>query len=171
LGRLIESSELLRAIVRDPQVDAETREPAERLLAEIEPRIGSLTVRVVGSTEGLILRLDDRTLGAGEHVQAISVDPGTHSVIAERDGKSLASEEVNIGGAAPLKVEVSLDLRDAPVPPVPDLRVSKLPSEPTSAKRDEGSDLWSSPLLWGGVAGVVLVAAGVIVVAALAGGT
>jgi len=171
LGRLIESAELLRAIARDPQVDAETREPAERLLAEIEPQIGSLTVRVVGSTQGLILRLGDRTLGAGERVQAISVDPGTHTVIAERDGKSLASEQVNIGGAAPLKVEVTLDLHDAPIqPPAPDLRVSKLPSEQPAAPRDDGADMWSSPWLWGGVAGVVLVAAGVIVVAAVAGG-
>lgn len=172
LGRLIESAELLRAIVRDPTVDAATREPAQHLLSEIEPQIGSVTVRVLGNTENLVLRLDQRTLGAGELVQAISVDPGVHMVAAERAGKLLASEEVNVGGAAPLKTEVTLDLREKPKePPKPDLRVSKLPSEERPAsERDDGGSTWSSPWLWTGAGAVVLLAAGIIIVAASSGG-
>jgi len=173
LGRLIESAEMLRAIVRDSSVDAATRDPAQSLLAEIEPQIGSLTVRVLGNTEGLVLRLDQRTLGAGELIQAISVDPGVHAIVAERDGKALASEEVKVGGAAPLIAEVTLDLREPePVKPIaPDLRVSKLPSEqpPRGAHADESS-VWSSPWLWSSAAAVVLVTVGVVAVVALSSG-
>lgn len=171
LGRLIECAELLRAIVRDNTVDAATREPAQHLLLEIEPQIGSLTVRVVGNTEDLVLRLDQRTLGAGELVQAISVDPGVHTIAGERAGKLLASEEVKIGGAAPLKAEVTLDLREKPMPqPKPDLRVSKLPSEQEPEPERDGGSAWSSPWLWSGAAAVVLLAAGIVTVAALSGG-
>jgi hypothetical protein len=170
LGRLLESAELLRVVVRDASVDAATRDPAQQLLASIEPRIGSVTVRVQGDTQGVILRLDDRVLGQGELVQAISVDPGTHLVFAERDGKRVASEEVHIGGDAPLMAEVTFDLREkAPPPPLLDLRVSKLPhEEKKSAERDDGS-MWSSPWLWTGAGAVVLIAAGVVVAVLVAG--
>jgi hypothetical protein len=172
LGRLIESAEMLRAIVRDTDVDAATREPALHLLSEIEPQIGSVTVRVIGDTEGLVLRLDDRTLSAGDLVQSISVDPGVHMVAAARAGRTLASQEVNVGGAAPLKTEVTLDVREQPKQaPAPDLRVSKLPSEERPAERthDDGDSAWSSPWLWSGAAALVLVTAGVITVLALSG--
>lgn len=170
LGRLIESAELLRAIVRDNTVDAATREPAQHLLAEIEPQIGSVTVRVLGDTERLVLKLDQRTLGASELVQAISVDPGVHVVAAERDGKSLASQQVKVGGAAPLKADVTLDLREPePKPVAVDLRVSMLPGEEHGRERDEGSSAWASPWLWGGVAAVLATAA-VITLVALSGG-
>jgi hypothetical protein len=171
LGRLIESAELLRAIVRDNEVEPTTRDPAQHLLSEIEPQICSLTVRVLGSTEGLSLQLDSRTLGTGELFQAISVDPGVHVVVAARGGKTLASEEVNLGGAAPLKAEVALDLREKPKPVVPDLRVSQLPSEqPAGAPPKKSSSILGSPWLWTGAGAVVLVAVGVIAVAALSGG-
>lgn len=174
LGRLIESAEMLRAIVRDNTVDAATRDPAQSLLAEIEPQIGSLTVRVLGDTDGLLLRLDERTLGTGELIQAISVDPGVHLVVAERDGKVLASQEVKVGGAAPLIAEVTLDLREPeqPMPIAPDLRVSKLPSEerPRDTRPSDESSAWSSPWLWGGAAAVVLVTVGVIAAIALSSG-
>ena len=171
IGRLIESAELLRAIVRDTDVDAATREPAQHLLSELEPQIGSVTVRVLGNTDGLVLTLDQRTLGAGDLVQAISVDPGVHLIAAERAGALLASEEVKVGGAAPLKAEITLDLRDKPKrEPRPDLRVSSLPSEQKPERtRDDGASAWSSPWLWGGAAAVVLVTAGVITALALSG--
>jgi hypothetical protein len=173
LGRLIESAEMLRAIVRDNTVDAATRDPAQHLLNEIEPQIGSITVRVLGSTDNLVLRLDERTLGAGELIQAISVDPGVHLVLAEREGKALASQEVNVGGAAPLIAEVTLDLREKPkAEVVPDLRVSKLPSEeqPRPTQHTDESSVWSSPWLWSSAAAVVLVTVGVIAVVALSSG-
>jgi hypothetical protein len=172
LGRLIESAEMLRAIVRDNTVDAATRDPAQHLLNEIEPQIGSITVRVLGSTDNLVLRLDERTLGAGELIQAISVDPGVHLVLAERAGKALASQEVKVGGAAPLIAEVTLDLREKPkAEVVPDLRVSKLPSEePRQTQHTDESSVWSSPWLWSSAAAVVLVTVGVIAVVALSSG-
>lgn len=171
LGRLIESAELLRLVVRDPAVDAAIRDPAQQLLAQIEPRIGSLTVRVHGDTEGVILHLGDRMLGQGELVQAISVDPGLHVVFAEKNGERVAAEEVRVGGDAPLKAEVTFDLREKEPPPPPvDLRVKQLPSEHTSPEpRDDDDSAWSSPWLWTG-AGAVIVAGVVVAVLVATGG-
>lgn len=168
LGRLIESAELLRVVVRDPEVDATTRDPAQQLLAEIEARIGSITVRVQGDATGATLRLDDRDLGP-ELVQTISVDPGEHVVAALRRGKTLASQHVRIGGEDPLKAEVMLDLREQLVAlPLPDLRVSKLPEE--NARRANDSEaIWGSPWLWAGAGAVVVAGAVIIVAVALSG--
>ena len=77
LGRLIESAELLRVVVRDPAVDAATRDPAQQLLAEIEPRICSLTVRVQGDTAGARRQLE-RALSALQ-----SPRPVLHATVAE----------------------------------------------------------------------------------------
>ena len=60
LGRVTESSELLRVILRDATADATTHDAAQQLLSEIEPLIGSLTIRVSGETSGAELALDDQ---------------------------------------------------------------------------------------------------------------
>jgi hypothetical protein len=167
LGRLIESADLLRIVVRDPSVDVGTRDPAQQLLAEIEAQIGSLTVRVQGDGHELVLQLDGRVLSQGELVQTVSVDPGEHVVLASRKGKTLATETVQVGGRAPLKAEVLFDLREKIVAkPKPDPRVSQLPEEREPRSSSDQDSIWASPWLWAGAGAVVV--AGVVIVAAVA---
>ena len=110
LERLVESSELLRVMLRDPSVDPTTHDAAQQLLSEIEPRIGSLTVRVSGDSTGATLLVDDKPLELSAAVQAVSVDPGSHHVTVKRADEVLASQDLVIGGDAPLRADITLEL-------------------------------------------------------------
>jgi hypothetical protein len=110
LGRLVESSELLHAIVRDSTADATTHDAAGQLLSEIEARIGTLTIRLVGDASGAKLSLDDKPLELSGQVQTTSVDPGEHRVVVQRDGVAVAEKNVAVGDQAPLQVEIALEL-------------------------------------------------------------
>jgi hypothetical protein len=181
LGRIVESSELLRAIVRDATAEASTREAATQLLSEIEPRIGSLTIRVSGDATGASLKLDDKAVELTGSVQTASVDPGEHRVALVRDGAELTSKSAQVGGDAPLQVELTLELNPPPAPEAAARAASTLDATPrraptaaTSTETDHGepgpsqrsSSLLASPWLWAGAGAVV--AATVVAIVLLA---
>jgi len=184
LGRLVEAAELLRPIVRDASADPRTKVAAERLLAELEPSIGSLTVRLSGDMQGAGLRIDDQQAELTEQVLTVSVDPGEHRVTVQRDGIIVASQAVRIGGDAPLQASLALDLPPRlgpvastprarsvtpaigdPAPPAPgSVRAEVLepsaPERPATAPAQDS--LLASWWLWAAV-GAVAVGAGVAV--------
>ncbi|MFI5305908.1 MAG: type IV pilus biogenesis/stability protein PilW [Polyangiales bacterium] len=170
LGRIVESSELLRAIVRDATAEAATREAATQLLSEIEPRIGSLTIRVSGDAPGASLKLDDKQLELTGSVQTVSVDPGEHHVALVRDGAELTGKSAQVGGDAPLQVELTLELSPPPAPEAaaraagaPDATRRHAPAAATAAETDRAepgpqqhsSSVLASPWLWAGAGAVV----------------
>lgn len=170
LGRLVESSELLRVVLRDPAVDSNTRDAAQQLLTEIEPRIGSLTIRITGDASNASLSVDDKPLELAAAMQAVSVDPGTHHVVLSRDGTVVAQRDVAVGGEAPLQADVTLELapRIAPETAVtrrqPTRRsVAIVPQSQPEPEADtgEGDSVLTKWWLWAGVGAVV--ATGVIV--------
>lgn len=173
-GRLVDASEVLRGVVRDEEADQDSRDAAHQLLDEIEPRIGSLTVRLAGDTEGAELLIDDRPVEIGGVVQAVSVDPGTHVVALKRRGELVSTEHVEVGGASPLHVEVRMELpepadlrvaeRAAQLDAQRELEIVSLPPEP----RAEGGGILTEWWFWAGAG--VLVAGGVATAVALAGG-
>jgi hypothetical protein len=169
LGRLTESSELLRVILRDPSADAATHDASQQLLLEIEPLIGSITLRISGDTSGAELKLDDRRLDLSTLVQTVSVDPGAHHIAVRRGDASIVDREVTVGGDAPLQSEVALDLPPRVSPQEVAARAERARPKPAaavaaSAPRDEEPSESGSVLtrwwLWTGVGAVV--AAGVL---------
>jgi hypothetical protein len=170
LGRLVESSELLRVVLRDPAVDANTRDASQQLLTEIEPRIGSLTIRITGDASNASLSVDDKPLELAAAMQAVSVDPGVHHVVLQRDGAVLAQRNVAVGGDAPLQADVTLELapRIAPETAVTRSEPTRraMPVVPASRQEPEadtggGDSVLTKWWLWTGVGAAV--AAGVIV--------
>jgi hypothetical protein len=133
LGRLVESSELLRAIVRDTTADVTTRDAATQLLSELEPRIGSLTIRVSGDARGAILHLDDKPIELSGSVQALSVDPGEHHVSLERDGAVLSTKSVEVGNQAPLQAELLLEVAPRVAPQAAASALPLSPNRPRAA--------------------------------------
>lgn len=172
LGRLVESAELLRAIGRDANADATTREAAAQLLSEIEPRIGSLTVRIAGDSEGIAVTLDDKPIEFSGPVQTLSVDPGEHRVAIQKAGAVMERKSLVLGGDAPLQGELAFELPSpiapkavaaaAPATPPPVAtqivpgNLEPLPSEPETRSRS----LLERPWFWAGVG--ALVAGGVV---------
>jgi hypothetical protein len=167
LGRLMEAAELLRGIVRDASAEPSARSAAEQLLAETEQRIGTLTLRVAGDSAGAVVTLDGSRLELGE-ILTISVDPGEHRVMVERDSRLVTSETVQIGGAAPLQVSLTLNLppRIVPVavaraaqparqaPPGSAVGARTAPSDSAGDDDDSGDSIFESWWLWTAVGAV-----------------
>jgi tetratricopeptide (TPR) repeat protein len=171
LGRVTEASELLRVILRDPSADAATHDAAQQLLTEIEPLIGSITIRVSGDTSGARLSLDDRPLELSALVQTLSVDPGHHHVVIARADAPDVDRDVTVGGDFPLQADVAIELpaRVTPEAVAAQAAAQKEAAAPAaatsqargeaSAERDSGSVL-TQWWLWAGVGAVAV--AGVI---------
>jgi hypothetical protein len=175
LGRLVESSELLRVVLRDPAVDANTRDASQQLLTEIEPRIGSLTIRITGDASNASLSVDDKPLELAAAMQAVSVDPGLHHVVLQRDGSAIAQRDVSVGGDAPLQADVTLELAPRIAPETAVTRseparravaVVPLSHDAPQADDSESDSVFTKWWLWAGVGAVV--ATGVIVALAAA---
>ena len=127
LDRPVEGAELLRSILRAADADAETREAAQQLLSETEPRIGTLTVRVSGDATFTAFTLDDKPIELTAQVQTIAVDPGEHRIAALRDGAEVASQRVALGNGQLLQAEVEL-LLPALIAPQQALRPEPAPA-------------------------------------------
>lgn len=95
-GELAEAAALLRDVVEDPDLPRRPRRHARRLLREIEPRLGRLTVRVQGDEVGLTVTLDGRPIGLDRLGSPIEVDPGAHRVALTRGGVVLGSRQVRV---------------------------------------------------------------------------
>lgn len=176
LDRLVEGAELLRSILRAADADAETREAAQQLLSETEPRIGTLTVRVSGDATFTAFTLDDKPIELTAQVQTIAVDPGEHRIAALREGAEVASQRVVLGNGQVLQAEVELVLPALitpqqalrPEPALPPRRVA--PPAPRPLRDDEADEGGSSFWLWAG-GGAVVVAAAAVTLALVLGGS
>lgn len=166
LGRVREAADLLRPIARDPEAGEEARVSAEELLRSIETRIGAVTVRATGDTEGITLLVRDQILPASALGRPIEVDPGQVDIAIRRGDEVLATASVKVGEGEPLQAGVVLALPEAlaaPAPPTPvptpaeTARSVPLPKPlpPRNDQRDEGGGLLHSPWFWAGVAFVV----------------
>jgi hypothetical protein len=179
LGRPVEAAELLRSILRDADADMATRDVAQQLLLQTEPKIGTLTIRVTGDMTGVRFALDEKPLELTAQVQTNSVDPGEHTVTAHRGETPLAFERVTIGGSAALQAELAISLPARVSPERAALGARKAPlrapartvTEPMPAEREEpvdssgGSSFW----LWA-TGGVLVVAAAVVTVLLVSSG-
>lgn len=96
MGRVVEASEVLRAVTRDPTASAQVRQAAQMELDRALPRMGRLTVVVEGEPEGAVVTLDGRALEEALFDVARPIDPGRHIVRAVRGDEEVAREQVVI---------------------------------------------------------------------------
>lgn len=166
-SELTEASELLHGVLRASDAPASVRDPAQALLAEIEPRLSKLTVEVQGAAAGDSIALDGRPLRDAELGVALPVDPGVHSLVAVRGGERLVSDSVRV--AEGRSEHIVLDL-----PPVESVDLTPVPVAATSGSSVPDEAPWSEPLdeeesggaswlLWTGI-GVAAVGVAVVAV-------
>jgi hypothetical protein len=93
----------------------ETRDLAEKRLAELRELLGSLTIRV--TVPGAVVSVDGVRVGQSPVEVEVFVDPGSHVVEAKLDGYDDARAEVQAAKGA--KQEVSLALARSAPPAVP----------------------------------------------------
>jgi len=110
IGRLVEQSEHLRAVLRlgEGELDAERLADARSTLEDLEPRIPRVVVRVVGAVDDVEVRVDDRIVPPAGWGAERPADPGTVTVHAEAPGYLPFTEEIEIAQGERREVEVRM---------------------------------------------------------------
>lgn len=155
LGSVVESREILHELLDDATVPEETRGASRELLAEVEPRIASITVRVPGDTTGHELLLDGELLGEAQLVQFRDVDPGTHTVVLRRGDTVVVEREITVGGGAPRRADVTIRLGPA--------EAAAPIEEEGPSDSDEGGLSLGPWWLWAGAGAAALATVAVVV--------
>lgn len=113
LGRLVEGAEMLLRATRDPSASAQVQADAQRIVEQLTPRIGRLTLHVSGPREGVTIRIGEVEIPEALHGTAAPIDPGEHTISAIRGGETVASTTVQVPEGA--SVDAELTIPDAPV--------------------------------------------------------
>jgi hypothetical protein len=95
-GSLVEASEILEGVLRDPASSPELLTSARRARDELVPRIARLTLRVDGPSAGVRVEIDAHPLSDAAIGVSLPVDPGLHEVLALRDGEVAARDRVEL---------------------------------------------------------------------------
>lgn len=147
LGRNAEAATAYEAYLRDSASDPGKKEEVERLLADLDTRVAKLRVTVDDITARV--RVDGKLAARSGLAVVIRVEPGPHTVSAERDGAAPVAASVT--AVAGEEARLSLQM----TPPRPAL----LPSSPIDLRTRAGVPVWA----WvAGGTGVALGIAGVV---------
>jgi hypothetical protein len=137
LGRLLEAERDYESIRTDSTADPATVDTAASDLDDLRPRIPKLVVKLSAATSGVKVTVD----GHVTNIPAtVTVNPGTHSVIATRGDAQVFKRDVTLAESTTIEVEV-----DAPAPASAPL--SGASSTPTTS--DVAPESASSQKTWG----------------------
>jgi hypothetical protein len=113
VGRLVEGTEILRKVLREPQpADPQPNllkalERAQRALDAARPRIAGLTIKVA-AVDQLSVKIDGNPLAVALLETEIPSDPGEHSIEATAPGFLRASTRISVGDAEKKTVTLTL---------------------------------------------------------------
>ena len=166
VGKPVEAEETLLRFMRvsDPQADAQQRTQAQRLVQEAHGAIATLAVEVTPSAAEL--RIDDVLVVDSTH--PISLDPGSHSLVASATGYAPAREQISVltGERATRHIDLVV-LPAAAIAPAqvaradePTMRTQPVARPFSESAPEPRSTIWSSPVFWT-IVGVVVVGAAV----------
>ncbi|HEX9296439.1 MAG TPA: hypothetical protein VF881_11400 [Polyangiaceae bacterium] len=125
LGQLVKAREAYIKITREqlpgnaPQAFRDAQSSANRELAAINPKIGSLTIKVEGAenAKDLSLRIDDVQLPGVLAGAAQPVDPGEHKIEALATGFRSRPQSVRVGDGEKTSVALKLEADAKATPP------------------------------------------------------
>jgi len=132
LGRLVEGTEILRKVLREPQAGEPTPafskalERAQRALDAAKPRIAGLTVKVAAVQE-MTVKIDGNAVPAALVDTEIPTDPGEHAIDVSAPGFLRSSTRVSVVEGEKKSITVTLS-RD------PNAAVAVAPASATSTK-------------------------------------
>lgn len=149
LGRLVEGTEILRKVLREP-VPAEPQpallkalERAQRALDSAKPRIASLIIKVAAVQE-ISLKVDGKLVPISLLDTEIPTDPGEHAVEASAPGFLKSHTRINLGAADKKTVTLTLT-RDPNAPTLPTASAATaLPRDADGAERAAPKDRTAS---------------------------
>jgi hypothetical protein len=123
LGRLVESAEAYRAVVRtalpagSPPAFQAAVDQAKAELGQIEPRIPRLTIQVQPTVDRAELQIDGQTVPSALIGEPMPLDPGRHQVAVTAPGYAPAEQVIELKER---EIQpVSFVLRSMPTAPLP----------------------------------------------------
>jgi hypothetical protein len=106
LGRNAEAAETYEQYMRDPDASAPRVAELERIVREIDSLVGTLHISV--TQRGARIRVDGRDVSSAQMPLVLRVDPGEHTVSADKKGFSAVVETVTVGAREQRTLKLSL---------------------------------------------------------------
>jgi hypothetical protein len=137
LGRLVEGTEILRKVLREPQsadaTPAATKalDRAQRALDAAKPRIAGLTVKVA-AVQDITVKIDGTLVPSALVETEIPTDPGEHSIDVNAPGFLKSSTHIKVSDAEKKTVTLTLT-RD------PNALVAVVPAAEVAARQPGSS--------------------------------
>jgi hypothetical protein len=142
-GKLLEASKTLNEIINaNPPVVWPIKSAAQKTLAELEPKIPWLQIKVIGPEQKLTSTTID-----GKDVDAeneMPWDPGEHVIAADADGYEPAEKTITLAEGAHEVVELTLARKGGPKK-TPGGGGGDTPTKTTTSGGGGGGDLFSGP--------------------------
>lgn len=165
-GQLVAATESYRRFLAEAEGRARRYRPqAEAALAELEPRLAHLVIRVDGLRDGDVVQLGDRELAAAVLGVDLPVDPGRHTLAVRRGEETVAERALALAeGEArevTLDAAVSLEVAAAPADPAAEAPDAAFEPDPPSDGGDDGAVIIGVSV---GVAAAVAIAATIVTV-------
>lgn len=167
LGRVVEASELLRQVDRDPAIDAALRADVQSKLSAVSARIAKLTVSLDPPDSEVTVVLDDHPLAGAMLGVAMPTDPGEHNLRALRGEEEVDAQQLTLTDGAEQSVTLATKRVATPSEAAATVVPVAAPGEEPASDRDHRDGRRSKLLWWGVGAGVVAVVA-IAVVSAMA---
>lgn len=130
LARHAEAAETYEKYLADPGADPARIAEVKQVLADLHSRVGRLSLKV--NEAGARVALDGKALGETPAISLIRVEPGTHSVVAEKSGFVTAFASVSVAAGEERVVTLTL-VPQAPAPTVAPSVVPVVSSAPEPA--------------------------------------
>jgi hypothetical protein len=139
-GRLVEASEVLESVVRDPASTSELALAARRQRDGLGPRLARLTLRLDAPVGRVHVELDEQPLSDAALGVSVPIDPGVHEVRALREDGEVAAEDRLVLAEGESR-ELSLVVPGAPLLPESILDPPPAPTQ-TAEPRGDDEALW-----------------------------
>lgn len=120
--------DLLRRVARDDGSSAEVRQAAREKVVELEPRMGRLSIQLVGVEDGVRVAIDGHRVPAPALGVPMPIGAGEHRLQAFRAGRQVAEQVITVTAGAEHTVELT-------IAPTPAEAAAALPVEPTERRR------------------------------------
>jgi hypothetical protein len=161
LGRYRDAAEHLSFCVRHATEEG-VRKDAQRRLAECRPFVGSASVAV--DTPAATVLLDGTSVGHAPLERELWLAPGTHTLHAQHQGRSSATQTLQVRGGEEVKIELELNPSVAPAVPTRTNAPPTASSKPTRAATSDSAndDLKFYWMIGGSTLGVTALGLGVL---------
>lgn len=120
IGRNAEAAETYETYLAHPEADADRKEELYDILDDLDKLVGKLVITV--EERGARVSLDGQILRNIDKGEAIRVDPGNHTLTAEKEGRPATVRHVEIKAKETLKVTLSMESAAAEEAEGPDAR-------------------------------------------------